>query len=112
MKMDDGEAEDTAADNDPDTRISIMASDKRIQRDNEFSDSEEEDTAEGGRRNVTSHKYSKRARHEPNSQMMANSQTSVVSAEQETTTPAVDDDATTTDLTSNDKVRLQACRYC
>ncbi|XP_010854878.1 PREDICTED: histone deacetylase 2, partial [Bison bison bison] len=39
---------------DPDKRISIRASDKRIACDEEFSDSEDE--GEGGRRNVTDHK--------------------------------------------------------
>ncbi|KAK6490121.1 histone deacetylase 2-like [Huso huso] len=46
---------------DPDKRISIRASDKRIACDEEFSDSEDE--GEGGRRNVANHKKSaKRAR--------------------------------------------------
>ena len=39
---------------DPDKRISIRASDKRIACDEEFSDSEDE--GEGGRRNVADHK--------------------------------------------------------
>ncbi|XP_063968567.1 histone deacetylase 1 [Lytechinus pictus] len=49
---DDSDAEDEAEN--PDKRISIMAQDKRISRDDEFSDSEDE--GEGGRRDHRSHK--------------------------------------------------------
>eukprot|EP00057_Strongylocentrotus_purpuratus_P009186 XP_011663660.1 PREDICTED: histone deacetylase 1 isoform X1 [Strongylocentrotus purpuratus] len=55
---DDSDAEDEAEN--PDKRISIMAQDKRIQRDDEFSDSEDEGETrlpgEGGRRDHRSHK--------------------------------------------------------
>uniref|UniRef100_A0A3B3SL15 Histone deacetylase 1 n=1 Tax=Paramormyrops kingsleyae TaxID=1676925 RepID=A0A3B3SL15_9TELE len=45
---------------DPDKRISILAHDKRIACDEEFSDSEDE--GQGGRRNTTSYKKAKRAK--------------------------------------------------
>ncbi|CAK8697997.1 histone deacetylase 1-like [Clavelina lepadiformis] len=52
------DSDDEAALEDPDKRNSIRASDKRIQRDDEFSDSEDE--GEGGRKNQESHRKKKR----------------------------------------------------
>ena len=49
---DDSDAEDEQEN--PDKRISIMAQDKRVQRDDEYSDSEAE--GDGGRRDARSHK--------------------------------------------------------
>lgn len=53
----DAESEDEDKEN-PDERISIRASEKRIACDEEFSDSEDE--GEGGRRDVRSHRPSKK----------------------------------------------------
>ena len=55
---------DAIADKQPDKRISILAHDKRIACDEEFSDSEDE--GEGGRRDVRTHKR-KRPRPEEDS---------------------------------------------
>nr|CAB3252046.1 histone deacetylase 1-like [Phallusia mammillata] len=57
------ESEDEAME-DPDKRTSIRASDKRIQREDEYSDSEDE--GEGGRKNVESHRKKKRKVDESN----------------------------------------------
>jgi histone deacetylase 1/2 len=60
----DNEDEDDGAKKDSDERISIRASEKRIQNDAEYSDSEDE--GEGGRRDHASHKpKSKRPRMSP-----------------------------------------------
>ena len=61
---------------DPDKRISIRASDKRIACDEEFSDSEDE--GEGGRRNVADHKKgAKKARIEEDKKEMEDKKTGV-----------------------------------